>query len=84
MAEYVRDFLPALLGTAFGLTERGAQLAAALANGEDLRAYSERTGVALNTCRFQLKSVFARMGAHSQSELVRLAIRTLAEWAPQG
>jgi DNA-binding CsgD family transcriptional regulator len=72
---------PDILKAAFGLTNRGAELVAALAAGEGLKEYAERTGLSLHTARFHLKSVFARMGVRTQAQLVRAAVRALTEFA---
>lgn len=69
----------ALLTAAFGLTPRGAELVAALANGEDLGDYAEQKRLSIHTARFHLKAVFAQMGVHSQAQLVRLAVRALVD-----
>ncbi|MEI9989059.1 MAG: LuxR C-terminal-related transcriptional regulator [Rhizomicrobium sp.] len=68
-----------VLSDVFGLTARGAQLVVALVNGAELRDYAEQAGITLHTARFHLKSVFAKMDVRSQTQCVRLAVRTLAE-----
>jgi DNA-binding CsgD family transcriptional regulator len=69
------------LGAAFGLTARGAELAVALAAGEDLKDYAERTGLSVHTARFHLKTAFARMNVRTQAQLVRHVVRALADFA---
>jgi DNA-binding CsgD family transcriptional regulator/PAS domain-containing protein len=67
------------LAAVFGLTPKAAELTAALAAGEELKDYAERTGVTLHTARFHLKVAFIRTGVRSQTQLVRLAVRALAD-----
>jgi DNA-binding CsgD family transcriptional regulator len=43
-----------------------------MAGGVDLRTAAEELGVARDTARNQLKAIFAKTGAHRQSELVEL------------
>lgn len=61
-----------LLTGTFGLSPAEARLAAILGAGIDLRTAAEELGVARDTARNQLKAVFAKTGAHRQSELVKL------------
>jgi DNA-binding CsgD family transcriptional regulator len=61
-----------LLAGAFGLSKAEAKLASILAGGIDLRTAAEELGVARDTARNQLKAIFAKTGAHRQSELVEL------------
>ncbi len=61
-----------LLAGTFGLSPAEARLASILAVGMDLRTAAEELGVARDTARNQLKAVFAKTGAHRQSELVEL------------
>jgi DNA-binding CsgD family transcriptional regulator/GAF domain-containing protein len=68
-----------MLAEIFGLTQRAAELTAALVAGEDLKDFAERAGLTSHTVRFHLKVAFSRLGVHSQAELVRLAVRALAE-----
>ena len=69
------------LAAMFGLTPRGAELAAALTAGDDLKDYAERAGISLHTARFHLKGVFAALGVRSQAQLIRRTIRALAEFS---
>ena len=69
-----------ILISTFGLTARGAELTAALASGDDLQSYAERTGISLHTARFHLKAVFGRLGVRTQAQLVRAAIRALTDF----
>jgi DNA-binding CsgD family transcriptional regulator len=63
---------PSLLTGTFGLSKAEAKLASILAGGIDLRTAAEELGVARDTARNQLKAIFAKTGAHRQSELVEL------------
>jgi DNA-binding CsgD family transcriptional regulator len=58
--------------TIFGLTTAEAGLAGELASGRTLAEVADEHGVSRNTVRNQLKSVFAKTGARSQSDLVRV------------
>lgn len=62
----------AALQAAFGLSEAEARLAARLASGEPLEIVTEKFGIAKETGRSQLKSIFAKTGVHRQAELVAL------------
>lgn len=57
----------------FGLTAMEARLMAGLANGHDLASLAPMLGIARNTARQHLKSVFRKTGMHRQPELVLLA-----------
>ncbi len=60
----------------FGLTPAEARLTAALLEGEDnVRDTAATLGIAYNTARVQLASVFAKTGVRTQSALVRLLCR---------
>lgn len=60
------------LQSAFRLTEAEARLAVHLTSGESLEEVAERLGIAKETSRSQLKSIFAKTGVHRQAELVAL------------
>lgn len=61
-----------LFTRAFGLTPAEARLAARLTAGASLTEAADALGVTRNTVRAQLRAVFDKVDAHSQSELVRL------------
>jgi len=61
-----------LLAGTFGLSPAEARLASIMAGGVDLRTAAGELGVARDTARNQLKAIFAKTGAHRQSELVEL------------
>jgi len=67
-----------LLAGTFGLSPAEARLASLMAGGIDLRAAAEELGVARDTARNQLKAIFAKTGAHRQSELVELLAKLQA------
>jgi DNA-binding CsgD family transcriptional regulator len=60
------------LRTGFGLTGAEARLAARLATGKSIEAVADELGVAKETARNQLKSIFSKTGVHRQAELVAL------------
>lgn len=55
-----------------GLTAAEARLAAVLAEGHSLVEAARRMGIAHNTAKVQLRSVFAKTGVHRQAQLVAL------------
>jgi DNA-binding CsgD family transcriptional regulator len=61
-----------LLSGTFGLSPAEARLAAIMAGGIGLQTAAQELGVARDTARNQLKAIFAKTGAHRQSELVEL------------
>lgn len=61
-----------LLEGLFDLSPAEARVARAIANGETIEALAAANGISVQTVRWQLKSVFAKTGAHRQAELVRL------------
>lgn len=63
-----------LLRRLYSLTPAEARLTVALVAGERLNDIAERFGVTKGTARGQLKSVFAKTGAHGQADLVRLVL----------
>ena len=63
---------PQVLRDLFGLTPAEARLAAVLAGGETLVNAARLIGIAHNTAKVQLRSVFAKTGVHRQAQLVSL------------
>jgi DNA-binding CsgD family transcriptional regulator len=63
---------PTLLEVLFDLTPAEAKVASLIANGRPVAAIAQRQGVAENTVRIHLKSIFAKTGVHRQAELVNL------------
>ncbi len=66
-----------LISAVMGITEKEAEIACALTNGETLNFYADKTGVSRHTVRKQLASIYAKLDVHSQSELV-LLVRELS------
>lgn len=65
------------LRAVFGLTPAEARLAAKVATGTKLEAITDEAGIAKETGRNQLKSIFAKTGVHTQAELVALCGSTV-------
>lgn len=59
----------------FNLTPAEARLASLLATGMSLEKAAEQLGIARETARSQIKTIFAKTGAHRQGELVALLAR---------
>jgi len=64
----------------FGLTEAEARLATRLAFGEAIETASSILGIAKETARTQLKSIYEKTGTHRQSELVALIASLLGQF----
>jgi DNA-binding CsgD family transcriptional regulator len=58
-----------------GFTPAEARLAQALANGMNLKEYSESASISITTARNQLASLFAKTGTHRQAALVAWLLR---------
>jgi GAF domain-containing protein len=67
----------AALCSKFSLTAAEAFIALGIARGETLLSIAEARGITIATARTQLKSVFSKLGAHRQSQLVALLSRKL-------
>jgi DNA-binding CsgD family transcriptional regulator len=65
------------LRSAFRLTEAEARLATQLAFGNSLETVADQFGIAKETARSQLKSIFAKTGVHRQAELVAVLAKLL-------
>ncbi|WOK37428.1 LuxR family transcriptional regulator [Sphingomonas sp. C3-2] len=63
---------PEAIRDLFQLTRMEALLAAALAGGASLVDAADKLGIAHNTARSHLRSIFAKTGARRQSQLVHL------------
>jgi DNA-binding CsgD family transcriptional regulator len=70
---------PDIVAAMFGLPQGAARVVAALAAGQDLRAYAEQAGISMNTVHFHLKTAFLRTGTHSQTQLMKLAVAALRD-----
>ena len=64
-----------LLSALFGLTASEIRVAMMLVAGFETRKIASRVGVSYDTVRFQLKSIYEKMGVARQSQLVRLISR---------
>ncbi len=60
----------------YGLTAKEAELAIALAQGETLRSYASRTGVAVETARWHSKKLMQKMACRSQQEILHALLYT--------
>jgi DNA-binding CsgD family transcriptional regulator len=60
------------------LPPASAELAEALAGGENLAEFAERTGLSIGGARTRLKKLLRRLGVRSQSDLVAVLLRTAA------
>ncbi|HEY0001716.1 MAG TPA: response regulator transcription factor [Actinoplanes sp.] len=58
------------------LTGRERDVLQLIALGRDARAIANELGISLHTCRGHVKSILAKLDAHSQLEAVMKAIRT--------
>jgi len=65
------------LRSAFRLTEAEARVATQLALGNSLESVADQFGIAKETARSQLKSIFAKTGVHRQAELVVVPAKLL-------
>ena len=63
-----------LLRLLYGLTPAECSGALLLGDGHAPRKIANMVGVADNTVRSQIKSIFSKMGVRRQSELVRLLL----------
>jgi DNA-binding CsgD family transcriptional regulator len=61
-----------------------AKLAFALASGDELDAYANRTGVKIATLRTQLASIYLKARVHRQSDLIRLVLSIPAAFDSSG
>jgi hypothetical protein len=59
-----------------------AKVVQALLDGLNLKEYSDRTGLSINTVRSHLKIAFARTETRSQAELIRMALSALNDLGP--
>lgn len=60
-----------------GFTAAETRLARALANGMDLKEYSETVSISVTTARNQLAALFAKTGTHRQAALVAWLLRRM-------
>ena len=57
------------------LTRREQEVLQMLAAGLEPRIIAREIGISVNTCRGYIKSLLAKVGAHSQLEAVAIAMR---------
>jgi DNA-binding CsgD family transcriptional regulator len=72
------------LAERFGFGRNEARLAAALAQGFDLREAASLAGLTYATARWYLKGIFEKTGTHRQTELVALLLADLSATAIGG
>lgn len=60
-----------------GFNAAETRLARALANGTDLKEYSETVSISVTTARNQLAALFAKTGTHRQAALVAWLLRRM-------
>lgn len=68
----------------FDLTPMEASIAASLANGLTVQESAVRLGIAHNTVRAHLRSIYAKLGVTRQSQLVHLILTSLPDLAAAG
>jgi DNA-binding CsgD family transcriptional regulator len=64
-----------VIAQAFGLSPAETRLALLISNGTSPTEAAEQLGIARETARSQLKTVFAKTGTHRQAELAALLAR---------
>ena len=72
--EFDRRRLEINLRGKFGLTVAESGLATELLKGDGRKSAARRRGIADNTARTQLSSIFDKTGTHRQAELIRLLL----------
>ena len=65
---------PGELEALYGLTAAEARTVRCLAGGASVAESAEALGVTRHTIRFNLKRAFAKTGARSQAQLVRMVV----------
>jgi len=68
-----------LLHSFYGLSKAEANLAHSLFMGKTLHEAAEELGVSINTIRTQLRSIFTKVGVHSQSALMQEFARSVMQ-----
>ena len=63
----------ALFGLTHGLTKREAEIVAACARGTNTRGLAQELFISENTIQDHFKSVFAKTGTRTRSELLAIA-----------
>jgi DNA-binding CsgD family transcriptional regulator len=65
------------LAELFGLRPSEARLALALSHGLSITAAAEELGLTVETARTYSKSIYAKLGAGGQADLIRLILRSV-------
>ncbi len=68
---------------ALSLPPAAAEIAEALAEGENLAEFAERTGLSIGGARTRLKKLLRRLGARSQSDAVAVLLRAAGALPPR-
>lgn len=68
-----RDARYVSVAVEYGLTPRETEVFALLAQGRTVGIIREKLVISLNTARFHTKNIYAKLGVHSQQELIDLA-----------
>ena len=77
--ETSQDRALAAMARDFGLTGQEARVLAMCARGMNARAISEEMTVTLNTTKSHMRMLYAKLGVHSQQELIDLVAQRSAE-----
>jgi DNA-binding CsgD family transcriptional regulator len=64
---------PAQLARNYGLSPAEVRVFMGIVSGDNVTAIAKAAGIGRETVRSQLKSIYAKTGTHSQSDIVRLA-----------
>ena len=70
------------LGAFFDLTPAESRLVRSLLGGRSLQQHAVEQGVAISTCRSQLRAIFDKTGTHRQAELVAMIARRTPRTRP--
>jgi PAS domain-containing protein len=70
---------PETIATIFALPIGTARMVAALADGEETKAYAERLGITMDAVKFHLKTAFAKTGLRTQARLLQAVARALTD-----
>ncbi|MEK9724657.1 MAG: response regulator transcription factor [Rhodospirillaceae bacterium] len=59
-----------------GLTRRELEVLSALANGRSNKQIAQEQDVSLNTVKFHVKNLYAKLGVHNRAQAVALYLRS--------
>ena len=65
--------------TLYSLTSREADVMTLLAHGNTATRIQAELGITYNTVKYHVKNVYAKLGVHSQQELIDLLCEKKAE-----